>query len=78
MKRDDTHRQFDERWAEYVRNNPNWREIHAQFINSQFQNAYNMIDKLKKTKNGRQKIIEIYRIKNKKGYPNLLRDKENN
>ncbi|MBI2629539.1 hypothetical protein HYW76_00390 [Candidatus Pacearchaeota archaeon] len=32
MKKDNTHQEQIERWAEYVKNNENWRQIHTKFI----------------------------------------------
>lgn len=61
------------RWANYVRNNPGkWKAIHTKFINAQFEKAYAFLKRLAKQKNGKEKIIKIYGIKNIKGYPKLL------
>ena len=61
-----------ERWAKKVKEG-NWKEEHTEFINSQFQKAENIIKKLSKTKDGCEKIIKLYNIKNIKGYPKLLK-----
>lgn len=58
-----------ERWAEYVKNNNDWKKIHTQFINSQFQKSNEFFKRLAKQKGGKKKITEIFGIKNKKGYP---------
>ncbi len=63
-----------ERWADYIKNNPDWKFIHTEFINAQFEKAYRFINELAKTKEGQLKIVEIYNIKNIKGYPDLLKD----
>lgn len=62
-----------EDWAKKVKDSKgNWKEVHTEFINSQFQKAESFIKKLSKEKNGVDKIIKIYNIRNKKGYPSLL------
>ena len=70
--RDKTHLDFIDRWIKYTKENPNWMDIHDSFINSQFENAYEIIKDLSKPKEGQLKIVEIYNIKNLKGYPKLL------
>jgi hypothetical protein len=70
--RDKTHDDFIERWADFVRNNPDkWKAIHTEFINAQFEKSEQFYKNLAKTKEGKQKIIEIFKIKNIKGYPSL-------
>ena len=63
-----------ERWAEYVKTRPEWKVYHTQFINAQYEKVYAFIDRLSKTKDGQKKIVELYGIKNVKGYPVLLKD----
>ncbi len=71
--RDKTHNDFIERWAKFVKENPTkWQKEHTKFINSQFQMAYDFIERLKKTKNGKEKIKKIYKIGNEKGYPKIF------
>jgi hypothetical protein len=71
--RDKTHAEFVDRWAEFVRNNPDkWRKIHTEFINAQIQMNRQFLERLKKTPSGKEKIIELYKIKNLKGYNKLL------
>ena len=41
-------------------------------IDAQFEKANRVIKELSKTKEGREKIIKIYNIKNIDGYKNLL------
>ncbi|MBS3174737.1 hypothetical protein J4440_02555 [Candidatus Woesearchaeota archaeon] len=53
--------------------NENWKEVHTEFINSQFEKAYNFIEELLKEENGEEKIAKIYDIKNLKGYPELFK-----
>ena len=69
--RDQTHEQFIEEWADFVREHPKkWKKLHTEFINAQFQQNQNILKKLP-----RETIIEIYNIKNLKGYTNLLNKK---
>ncbi|MDP1694973.1 MAG: hypothetical protein Q8L34_05535 [Candidatus Woesearchaeota archaeon] len=64
-----------ERLAHNVRqSNGKWKKVHTEFINAQFEKAYQAINKLVKEKNGKKKIMQIYRIKNEKGYPELLKE----
>ncbi len=75
--RDKTHDDFIERWVKFMKENPvRWRRIHAQFINAQFDNAHKFWERLLKTKNGKEKLIKIYNIKNLKGYEGLLNGKK--
>lgn len=58
-----------ERWAHFVRENPTrWKKIHTDFINAIFQKNEDVIKKILEMPNGREKIIELYNIKNTKGY----------
>jgi len=67
-----THDDFIERWAMFVKNNPDkWKPIHTAFINDQFRKSEEFYARLAKTKDGKKKIIEIFGIKNLKGYPSL-------
>lgn len=70
--RDKTHMEHVVRWANYVRTNPDWRKIHTQFINSQYDLAIKFIKRLAKQPGGKEKIIKLYNIKNLKGYKKLL------
>ena len=68
----ETHLDQVERWAEFVRNNPNkWKKIHTKFINSLFLNQQRVYKELSKTKEGKKKLIKLYGIKNLDGYPSL-------
>lgn len=63
--RDKTHKEFIERWAEFVKNNPDkWQKYHTAFINSQVNNALAFYKRLGKTDEGKKKIREIFGIKN--------------
>jgi len=70
--RDKTHEDFIERWADFVKTNPEWKKYQTSFINAQYSKVYKFINELSKTKEGQEKIVELYGIKNIKGYPKLL------
>ncbi|GEM_PF-709622 len=73
MKRDATHMDQVERWALFMKEHPNeWMKYHSSFIDAQFDQAYSFLHSLSKTKNGREKIIKLYNIKNVGGYKKLL------
>lgn len=71
---DKTHTEFVTKWANFVKDNPPkiWRPILNEFIDAQYDMHYQFIERLKKTKNSREKIIKLYNIKNLKGYKKLL------
>ena len=71
--RNATHMQSVEAWAKYIKSNNDWKKIHTQFINSQFEKAYSAIDRILKTPNGKEKIKKLYNIKNVKGYPSIFK-----
>ncbi len=62
-----------ERWAEYVRTHANWKKIHTEFIDAQYEKHADFLKRLTKTPNGKKKIIALYGIQNLKGYPALLK-----
>lgn len=71
--RDNTHLDFIKRWAKKIREDKTgkWRCEHANFINSQYDNAYRVIEILKKKEGGKEKLRRIYKINNKKGFPDF-------
>lgn len=72
MKERQSHLEQVERWAHFVRDNPQkWQEIHNEFINTLFENHDQFVTRILKTKNGKEKLIELYNIKNKEGYDRL-------
>ena len=67
-----SHDDFIDRWILFMKKNPNtWKKIHTKFINAQFEHAEEFYKSLSQTKEGRKKLIELYNIKNLKGYPSL-------
>lgn len=61
-----------DRWIKYMKENPStWKEKHTKFINSQFEKSKQFQERLLKTPNGKDKLINLYDIKNIKGYPKL-------
>ena len=65
-----------ERWALFVKNNPleKWKPIVNEFTDSQYNMHVRFLEKLKKTKEFKRKIINLYQIKNIKGYAGLLKN----
>ena len=63
-----------EDWANYVRSsNGEWKIFHTEFINAQYHKVYAFIDRLAKQPGGKEKIIELYGIKNPKAFPRLFK-----
>jgi len=61
--RDKSHEESIERWAEYVRKNPEWKRHLKPFIDSQITIARRAYEKLSETREGREKIQEIKKLK---------------
>ena len=61
-----------ERWAEYVRTHADWKKTHTEFIDAQYKKHAAFLKRLAKTPHGKKKILTLYGIQNKKGYPTLL------
>ena len=60
-------------WIKYMKEHPDkWKKLHTEFINAQFIKANAFIRRLLKQPNGRQKVINLYGIKNVRGYEGLL------
>ena len=58
--RDKTHQEQIERWAIYVRENPQeWKKKLKPFINSQFQMSREFYERLLLTKGGKEKLERI-------------------
>jgi len=74
--RDITHIESVKRWAEFIKTHRNWKKIHSEFIDSQFNNAYRVIGELLKQPNGKEKIKKLYDIKNEAGYPSLFSNRK--
>ena len=55
------------RQAERVRKG-NWKKDHTEFINAQFEKNEEFIKKMLKTKDGKERLRELYGIKSKSGY----------
>lgn len=63
-----------ERWAHFVKNNPDkWKKIHTEFINAQFEKHNRFVKNLLKQKHGFEKIIKLYDIKNVEVYREILK-----
>lgn len=70
--------EFVERWAEFVRTDSNWKKIHTEFINAQFEKSEQFLKRLVTRANGREKIIHLFDIKNLEGYSDLLGEAKQN
>jgi hypothetical protein len=58
---------FVEYWANYILDNPgSWREQHTKFLDDQIKMANNSLNKLRGSPEGREKLILLKGIKNKK------------
>jgi len=63
--RDKTHSEQIERWAKYVKENPeNWKSKFNEFINSQIEISRRFYKELAKTDEGKEKIKKIKSLKN--------------
>ena len=60
--RDKSHDEQIERWAEYVKNNKNWKIKHKEFLDAQIIIARRVYKKLEKSEEGKKKIIELRQI----------------
>ena len=62
-----------DRWIKYMKEHPErWKKIHTEFINAQFIKSNHFIKRLVQQPGGREKITNAYRIKNIRGYKELL------
>ncbi len=57
--RDKTHIEQVERWAEYVKNNPDWKSRLKPFLDAQIIMSRRFYSKLQETEAGRKKIREL-------------------
>lgn len=61
-----SHRDQVEDWAHFVRNNPDkWKAQHTRFINAQINMANEALQRIRKQKNGKEKLVELFSVKNK-------------
>jgi hypothetical protein len=61
--RNKTHMEQVERWAEYVKNNPDWKSKLKPFLDAQIIMARRFYGKLAETEEGRGKIKELRNIR---------------
>jgi len=62
--RDKTHIGQVEKWAKFVRDNPDsWKKEHTEFINSQIIKSWNFYNRLLATPNGMAKIEKLRKLK---------------
>jgi hypothetical protein len=62
--RDKTHSEQVERWANYVKNNPDWKKKLKPFLDSQIIISRRIYKKLSETEEGKEKIKMIRNLKN--------------
>jgi len=60
--RDLTHDEQIERWAVYVRENPNWKKELKKFLDAQIIMARRAYSQLAETEEGRLKIMKLKRL----------------
>ncbi|MEK6921228.1 MAG: hypothetical protein AABX82_05055 [Nanoarchaeota archaeon] len=61
-----SHQDQVEEWANFVRENPDkWKAQHTKFINAQIKMANEALQRIRKQKNGKEKIVELFSVKNK-------------
>jgi len=71
--RDKTHLDQVERWAKYVKENPDkWKSKVKPFLDSQIITSRRFYKNLAQTEEGRKKIIELRKLKNKTIIEKLL------
>jgi len=62
-----SHQDQVEAWANFVKNNPDkWKAPHTKFINAQITMANSALQRIRKQKNGKEKLVELFYIKNKR------------
>lgn len=62
--RDKTHSEQIERWARFVKENPNtWKKVVKPFINSQFIMSRNFYKRLLELPDGEEKLRKIRNLK---------------
>ena len=59
--RDPTHQEFIHRWAAHVKENIDWKREHSDFINAQYTKHLELVERLEKTPQGREKLRQIYK-----------------
>ena len=63
MQRDKSHAEQIERWANYVKDNPDWKLKLKDFLDAQIIMARRAYKKLAETSEGREKIKELKGLK---------------
>ncbi len=67
------HDDFIQRWVTFMEKHPQqWKKIHTEFVNSQFENHASFLKRLLKEPTGKETIVALYGIQNVKGYKKLL------
>ena len=64
--RDPSHQDQILRQAKYILEHPTtWKQQHTIFINALYEKAQQFVDRLAKQTGGKEKLMNIYHIKNK-------------
>ncbi len=67
------HADFIQRWVAFMEKHPQqWKKIHTNFVNSQFEKHTSFLKRLLKEPNSKETIIALYGIQNINGYKKLL------
>lgn len=58
--RDSTHMEHIERWAKFVKENPDkWKAPHTEFINAIYKKAEDALKRISQLPNGKEKIRKL-------------------
>lgn len=63
---------FVQRNALFVRNNPQWQKEHNRFLNDLYELHKQAIKRILAEPDGKQKIIQLYGIKNMRVFDDLI------
>ena len=61
--RDKTHMEQVERWANYVKDNPDWKKKLKPFLDAQIIMSRRIYKKLSETEKGKEKLILLKNLK---------------
>ena len=61
-----------DQWEEFMKTHPDWKKIHSQFINAQFDMAERFWNRMLAEPEGKERLRELYNIKNKRAVPQFF------
>lgn len=70
--RDATHAKSMEQWVEYMKTHKDWKKLHTEFINAQFQMSDDFVERMKRQPSGKERLRELYGIRNRIDYPSFF------